>query len=109
MQIVRGPNNRFKSAVEPYFLDKMSEANREQMDKLLGTIWGELLADISQSRNVSVEQLNHIADNLETYFDADKGIGYNLVRVSIQSNDFSSAQFSYVEPGDTELKTFQID
>ena len=37
MQIVRGPNNRFKSAVEPYFLDKMSEANREQMEKLWGT------------------------------------------------------------------------
>ena len=79
MQIVRGPNNRFKSAVEPYFLDKMSEANREQMDKLLGTIWGELLADISLSRNVSVEQLNHIADNLETYFDADKALEYGLV------------------------------
>ena len=46
---------------------------------------------------------------LEAYFDADKGIGYNLVRVSIQSNDFSSGQFSYVEPGDTALKTFQID
>ena len=79
MQIVRGPNNRFKSAVEPYFLDKMSEANREQMDKLLSTIWGELLADISQSRNISVEQLNQIADNLETYFDADKALEYGLV------------------------------
>ena len=42
MQIVRGPNNRFKSAVEPYFLDKMSEANREQMDKLLGTVCKDL-------------------------------------------------------------------
>ena len=42
MQIVRGPNNRFKSAVEPYFLDKMSEANREQMEKLLGTVWGQI-------------------------------------------------------------------
>ena len=40
MQIVRGPNNRFKSAVEPYFLDKMSEANREQVmfSKYLVTI-----------------------------------------------------------------------
>ena len=54
MQIVRGPNNRFKSAVEPYFLDKMSEANREQMDKLLGTVWGQILQAISESRNISV-------------------------------------------------------
>ena len=79
MQIVRGPNNRFKSAVEPYFLDKMSEANREQMDKLLGTVWGQILTGISQSRNISVEQLNQIADNLETMFDANKALEYGLV------------------------------
>ena len=79
MQIVRGPNNRFKSAVEPYFLDKMSEANREQMDKLLGTVWGQILEGISQSRNISVEQLNQIADNLETMFNAEKALEYGLV------------------------------
>lgn len=79
MQIVRGPNNRFKSAVEPYFLDKMSEANREQMDKLLGSVWGQILADISHSRNISVEQLNLIADKLETIFSADKALEYGLV------------------------------
>ena len=79
MQIVRGPNNRFKSAVEPYFLDKMSEANREQMDKLLGTVWGKILTDISLSRNISVEQLNQIADNLETLFSAEKALEYGLV------------------------------
>ena len=79
MQIVRGPNNRFKSAVEPYFLDKMSEANREQMDKLLGTVWGQILQGISESRNISVEQLNLIADNLETMFNAQKALDYGLV------------------------------
>jgi len=79
MQIVRGPNNRFKSAVEPYFLDKMSEANREQMDKLLGTVWGQILQGISQTRNISVEQLNQIADNLELMTDAQKALDYGLV------------------------------
>lgn len=79
MQIVRGPNNRFKSAVEPYFLDKMSEANREQMDKLLGTVWGQILLGISQTRNISVEQLNQLADNLELMTDAQKALDYGLV------------------------------
>ena len=79
MQIVRGPNNRFKSAVEPYFLEKMSEANREQMDKLLGSVWGQILGSISESRNISVEQLNKIADNLETIFDAKKALEFGLV------------------------------
>lgn len=79
MQIVRGPNNRFKSAVEPYFLDKMSEANHEQTDKLLGSVWGQILTGISENRNISVEQLNQIADNLETMFDAQKALEYGLV------------------------------
>ena len=79
MQIVRGPNNRFKSAVEPYFLDKMSEANREQMDKLLGSVWEQILMGISQNRNISVEQLNKIADNLETAFNAEKALELGLV------------------------------
>ena len=79
MQIVRGPNNRFKSAVEPYFLDKMSEANREQMDKLLGSVWGQILGDISQSRNISVAKLDQIADDLETIFNAQKALEYGLV------------------------------
>lgn len=79
MQIVRGPNNRFKSAVEPYFLDKMSEANREQMDKLLGTIWGKILQGISETRGITVEQLNQIADNLELMTDAQKALDYGLV------------------------------
>lgn len=79
MQIVRGPNNRFKSAVEPYFLDKMSEANREQMDKLLSTVWGQILVAISESRNITVEQLNQIADQLELMTDAKVALEYGLV------------------------------
>ena len=79
MQIVRGPDNRFKSAVEPYFLDKMSEANREQMDKLLGTLWGQILAGISQTREIGVDELNQIADNLELMSDAEMALKYGLV------------------------------
>ena len=79
MQIVRGPNNRFKSAVEPYFLDKMSEANREQMEKLLGTVWGEILQGISESRGISVEKLNELADKLELLTDAKTALENGLV------------------------------
>lgn len=79
VQIVRGPNNRFKSAVEPYFLDKMSEANREQMDKLLGTVWGEVLKSISESRGIDIQKLNDIAENLEAFSDASKAVECGLV------------------------------
>ncbi len=64
-QIIRGPNNKFKSAVEPLMYDKMSEANREQMEKLLNSAWDEMIAAVSQSRNIPVADLQRIADELE--------------------------------------------
>lgn len=65
-QIIRGPNNKYKSAVEPLMLDKMSESNREQMELILGTTWANYLEKISISRNMSVSDLNRYADELAT-------------------------------------------
>lgn len=45
---------------------------------------------------------------LKAYFDPKDGIGYNLVRTNMQSCDFSSGSYSYVEENDKELKTFSI-
>ena len=44
VQIFR--HGQFKSAVEPYFLDKMSEANREQLSTLANSLWAVLVQDI---------------------------------------------------------------
>ena len=71
MQIIRGPGNKFKSAVEPFLLDHMSEANKKQTEVFLGTIWNNILDNISKSRNISTENLQTIANNLTT-FDASK-------------------------------------
>lgn len=76
--IVRGPDNKYKSAVEPFMYESMSESNREQMEVLLGEIWEEMLADISASRNVSIDQLNSIADGLEIR-SAEDAVAANLV------------------------------
>jgi glucosylceramidase len=46
---------------------------------------------------------------LSAYYDAGKGIGYNLARTNINSCDFSSGSYTYVEEGDKDLKTFKID
>lgn len=70
MQIVRGPNNKFKSAVEPYFLDKMSASNREQMETLLNSMWGNILVALSEGRNLTIEQVNEAASNLDLLFSA---------------------------------------
>lgn len=46
---------------------------------------------------------------MEAYYSVDKGIGYSLARTIIHSCDFSSGSYTYVEEGDAELKTFNID
>ncbi|MDR0769539.1 MAG: signal peptide peptidase SppA [Dysgonamonadaceae bacterium] len=59
----------FKSAVEPYIHDKMSDANKEQHSSILNDIWGTLLADISESRNILTDKLNQYADKCMTFAD----------------------------------------
>ncbi|MBP3355867.1 MAG: signal peptide peptidase SppA [Rikenellaceae bacterium] len=54
----------FKSAVEPYIMDKMSPENRLQMEVLLGTVWNTVLEDISASRGIPVETLDRYATEL---------------------------------------------
>ncbi len=63
LQIIRGSNNKFKSAVEPFIYDKMSDENREQVQKYLNALWNEMLVGIEKNRGVSVEKLNEIADS----------------------------------------------
>lgn len=56
----------FKSAVEPYILTEMSEANRQQVEAYLGSIWGQYLQEIGESRKLSADQLNALADSFMT-------------------------------------------
>ncbi|RUT71203.1 glycosyl hydrolase [Flavobacterium cupreum] len=46
---------------------------------------------------------------LTAYYDKNKGIGYSLARTNIHSCDFSSESYTYIEEGDKDLKTFNID
>jgi protease IV len=61
-QILR--HGKFKSAVEPFMLDKMSPENREQISTYMGSIWNHWVKGISQARNISVEELNAFADGM---------------------------------------------
>lgn len=64
MQVIRGKNNDFKSAVEPYFLDKMSDSSRLQMERYITSMWQEIRSDIATDRKVSAEKLNQIAEDM---------------------------------------------
>ncbi|MCF6297323.1 MAG: signal peptide peptidase SppA [Flavobacteriaceae bacterium] len=62
MEVIR--HGKYKSAVEPFLENEMSDANREQTQAFLNSIWGEMVDDIASSRNKSNEEINHIADEL---------------------------------------------
>lgn len=63
MQVIRGENNDFKSAVEPYFLDKMSDSSRLQTQRILDVLWSEYKEVLGKSRNIPVGVLDSIAEN----------------------------------------------
>jgi glucosylceramidase len=46
---------------------------------------------------------------LNAYYNAEKGIGYSLLRTTIHSSDFASGSYTYIKEGDTELKSFSIE
>lgn len=57
-------HGKFKSAVEPFILDKMSPANKEQTLTYVGSIWNFLLQGISEQRHISIDSLNYYADSM---------------------------------------------
>ncbi len=54
----------FKSAIEPYIMNRMSPENRLQMETLANSIWGTMVESIAASRNLSIDSLNDYASNL---------------------------------------------
>ena len=63
MEVIR--HGKYKSAVEPFLQNEMSDANREQVTTMLQTSWNVILDEVSKSRKISKENLNAIADDLK--------------------------------------------
>lgn len=75
-QVIKVGN--YKSAVEPYILDKMSKPNREQITSFLGSMYSHFLTNIAKSRKLSADELRNTANNalVQTARDA---FAYKLV------------------------------
>ena len=69
----------YKSAPEMFTADKMSEENREQITAYMNGIWDNILKDVSESRKISVEQLNQYADSLITFDEPQNFVKYKFV------------------------------
>jgi protease-4 len=67
VQVIRGKGNKFKGAVEPFMYEKMSPENKLQIKKLLDDVWKNMTHNIKDSRDISLELLNEIADSIYSY------------------------------------------
>lgn len=77
----------YKSAVEPFISTEMSPANREQVNVYLSSIWGQITSDVAESRKVSVDSLNAIADRMMMFHPATESVSCGLADTLIYKND----------------------
>lgn len=75
-QIIR--HGKFKSAIEPFILDKMSPENREQTITYMKSIWDNIVAGISDTRKITPFELNNLADSMKIE-NANAALNYKLV------------------------------
>jgi protease-4 len=81
MQVFR--HGKFKSAIEPIILDKMSEANRLQSETFLNSLWSNMLGQIAADRGISTQELNGFANDLSMRF-PENALGKLVDRLSYE-------------------------
>ena len=77
----------YKSAVEPYILNEMSDANREQLTEIVNSIWNNITEDVSESRHLSKEKLNELADKVLMFHPATEAVSNGMLDTLIYKND----------------------
>lgn len=80
----------YKSAVEPYILNEMSEANKEQISSYLGDIWQQILTDVSESRHIPADSLNAYANRGVIMEEASELVKLKLVDKTIYNEDVAT-------------------
>ncbi|MBK7629072.1 MAG: signal peptide peptidase SppA [Bacteroidales bacterium] len=106
VQVVR--HGKFKGAVEPFLLDKLSEENKAQIRDYAGSIWKSVLEDISSSRGIPTAELNRIADNLDGNI-ASKALQSKLVDALMYRDELNDTLKSLAGVGsEKELNTISM-
>ena len=95
MQVVKV--GTYKSAVEPYINTKMSDANREQVNVFLGSIWKNMVSEVSKSRKISPENINLYADEMMMFQPTAKLKQYALVDSLVYADEVDSIIGKYVK------------
>lgn len=69
----------FKSAVEPFTLTKMSDANRLQSQSLVNSLWNSMQEKVSESRSISIDSLTFFADENQLFRPTEEYVGHGLI------------------------------
>lgn len=80
----------YKSAVEPFILTGMSEANREQVSSYLNDLWSTIGNDMTQARNIDIDQFNSYVNEMPMFRDVDFLIQSNLVDTLLYEADMKN-------------------
>jgi len=87
IEVIR--HGKYKSAVEPFLYNEMSPENRDQITIFLKSIWDEMVIDISKSRNITIEKINTIADNLLAR-NAKLAVENNIIDAAVYSDEYTN-------------------
>ncbi|MBP6977609.1 MAG: signal peptide peptidase SppA [Bacteroidales bacterium] len=87
-QLIRPMNNRFKSAMEPFISDRMSDANREQTSRFITTMWDYMIGQIATARNLPVSELNRIATELDALKKPELAVEKKLIDGLLYKDEF---------------------
>ncbi|WP_343537938.1 signal peptide peptidase SppA [Sphingobacterium thalpophilum] len=99
MQIVKV--GTFKSAVEPFFLNQMSDPNRLQVSSYLGSIYDTFINEISASRKIAADSLRAIADGYLVR-NADDAVRYKLADAKLYKDELLSDLRKRLHMGEKE-------
>lgn len=69
----------YKGAVEPFMLDKLSDANREQIQSYINSIWNIMTEGIAQERQITVDEVDEFANKGLAFSDPKKSVEYRLI------------------------------
>ena len=104
MQVFRV--GQFKSAVEPYMVEHISDANRLQVETYLRNIWDQMMKDISASRNIPIETLESLANQAVSYMEPEELAPTGLVDSMLYKSDVEKILLAKM--GQDELKKHAV-
>ncbi|MCQ2203951.1 MAG: signal peptide peptidase SppA [Bacteroidales bacterium] len=87
MQVIR--HGKYKSAVEPYMLDKMSPASKEQTQRMVDIIWSDVKTTIAENRGIDPKVIDEYADKLD-FVTTESALRDNLIDSVMYRDEFIS-------------------